>query len=111
MYFIILEKRNHDKKYIKKLIKDNGSEITNQKDKLNEQMRFYQKLYTSNLKRSNNIPEFKEDDQIPKLSEEQKSICDNSLSIEECGNALSKLENNKSPGSDGPIFINYFGQI
>ena len=64
-------------------------------------MRFYQKLYTSNFKHSQNIPEFLEDDQMPKLSEEQKSICDNPLTIEECGNALRRLENNKSQGYDG----------
>ena len=79
---------------------DNGIEITNQKEILNEQMRFYQKLYTSN-KTNVNPSDFLEEDKMPKLSENHKIMCDNPLTIEECGTALSKLENNKSPGSDG----------
>ena len=43
-------------------------EITNQKEILNEQMRFYQKLYTSN-KNNVNTSDFLEEDKMPKLSE------------------------------------------
>ena len=40
-------------------------------------------------------------DDIPKLSESEKSACDEKLSIEECKNALKEMKNNKSPGCDG----------
>ena len=30
-----------------------------------------------------------------------KKICDADITIEECGKALQKLSNNKSPGCDG----------
>ena len=46
-YFINLEKRNYDRKYIKTLITDNGKEITIQKDIVKEQMNFYVKLYAT----------------------------------------------------------------
>ena len=71
-------------------------------------MSFYQKLYTTkNLQNSNNI--FLESENIPTLADELKEQCDLPLSIEECGVALSKLQNNKSPGSDGLTtnFINF----
>ena len=105
-YFINLEKRNYDRKYIKKLIADNGIEITNQKDIVKEQMSFYQNLYTTkNLKNSHS--KFLENENIPKLAKELQEKCDLPLSIEECGVALSKLQNNKSPGSDG-ITTNFY---
>ena len=44
---------------------------------------------------------FLESENIPTLADELKEQCDLPLSIEECGVALSKLQNNKSPGSDG----------
>ena len=40
-------------------------------------------------------------DNIPKLNESDRLICDKLLSLEECTKALKLLPNNKSPGSDG----------
>jgi len=44
---------------------------------------------------------FLENGAIPTLNEEDKTYCDNILSLIECSNALKLLPNNKSPGSDG----------
>ena len=68
---------------------------------MQEQLRFYKQL-------------FKKDDSqqcvnhcsllnlnIPTLSVEDKSKCDNVLTMSECTAALKELPNNKSPGSDG----------
>ena len=46
-YFLNLEKRNYNIKYIKKLVKDNGAEETNPSNILEEQKRFYQNLFCS----------------------------------------------------------------
>ena len=46
-YFLNLEKRNYNTKCIKKLLTDKGS-ITDEKDILKEEKRFYQNLYNSN---------------------------------------------------------------
>ena len=48
-YFLNLEKKNYQVKYIKKLIKDNGTELTNPRDILQEQKQFYSSLYSSKL--------------------------------------------------------------
>ena len=99
-YFINLEKRNYDRKYIKTLITDNGKEITNQKDIVKEQMNFYVKLYaTKHLQQDTG--DYIKTENLPKLDNDLKETCELPLSIEECGVALSKLQNNKSPGSDG----------
>ena len=38
---------------------------------------------------------------IPKLSYDQKNLCERLLSNNECFNALSKFPNRKTPGNDG----------
>ena len=40
-YFLNLEKRNFNNKYIRKLITKNNEEITSLKDIINEEMQFY----------------------------------------------------------------------
>ena len=71
------------KKYTKKLITDNGKEITNQKDIVNEQMNFYEKNYsTRNLQKGNR--DFLITENIPKLAEDLKEKCELPLTIEEC---------------------------
>ena len=37
---------------------------------------------------------------IPKLDKVRKNLCELELTIEECGKALSELENNEFPGAD-----------
>ena len=41
------------------------------------------------------------------LTCEEKTLCESNLSLEEIGNALMSLRNNKSPGADG-LTINFF---
>ena len=51
--FLNLEKRNHVKKHVRKL-KTSGSIITDPFNILSEQKRFYQELYTSQIKKADN---------------------------------------------------------
>ena len=37
----------------------------------------------------------------PKLSDEDKLVCEGKLSMEECQSTLQSMSNGKSPGSDG----------
>ena len=39
--------------------------------------------------------------QIPKLSDDMRSICEVRLPAKECFDCLWSFENNKSPGNDG----------
>ena len=103
-YFLNLEKRNFNIKYIRKLITKDNEEITSLKDIINEEMQFYQDLYTSKSKDEGNISEgqnFFEQNRIPQLPNLEKIMCDEVLTLEEMTKALKLLPNNKSPGSDG----------
>ena len=103
-YFLNLEKRNYDNKYIKTLKKEN-EEISDQKEILEMEQQFYSQLYTTKLNQEKleelNNTNFTSIENIPKLNEEDKSTCEEPLSMEECGKALKELPNNKSPGGDG----------
>ena len=111
-YFLKLETRNKQVKNITKLIDDNEKEITDQNDILQEELDFYRKLYTQ-PKDANNREEIKQfflNEDTPKISEENKTLCDSDISLEEIGRALKELKNGKSPGSDGfpPDFYKFF---
>ena len=103
-YFCNLEKRNYNEKLIYSLKKDDGITITETKDIINEQHKFYSKLYKADPDLSEqHLGKFLDDDNpfLKKLSEEEKLECDSSLSYEECQKYLKQMANNKSPGSDG----------
>ena len=101
-YFFNLEKRNADKKHIKKLISENGNIISNPTEILKAEQHFYRELYSSR-KNSIHSDEAKLffDQDLPQLSNDQKLKCDNDISIKECHDALLTFKNNKSPGNDG----------
>ena len=103
-YFCSLENRHYTEKTIKKLIDDQDQEINNIKEILDEQKRFYEKLYTTNnptISRENENIFFPENENIQKLSELESASMENDLTVGECLNVLAKMKKNKSPGSDG----------
>ena len=86
------------------MIKSDGTEITDPKHIIEEQRRFNEDLYSSKLKNTKdqtNYDEYILTNNLPKLDEELKNLCELELTLEECGKALKQLENNKSPGADG----------
>ena len=99
-FFIQQEKRNYQAKYIR-CLKNESETITNPDKILSEQKLFYKKLYTrkdeSNCLESCTLL----DRDFPQLDITNKAICEEELSVEECGKSLRELPNNKSPGSDG----------
>ena len=70
-YFHNLEKRNYNSTSIKKLITEEGEEITNLEEIIQEQNLFYQKLYTlqyqNNAKTFESEQKFLNNKEIPKL--------------------------------------------
>ena len=93
-YFINLEKRNHVKKHIRKL-DINGFLTTDPLKILNEQKRFYQELYQSINRTSNNsdkISLFLDNLNIPKLSERVKNSCEGKISAAEFYKLLDKFQ-------------------
>ena len=101
-YFLNLEKRNHVKKHMRKL-HNNNSLTTDPTVILAEQKRFYQDLYTSTNKCLNNnaIETFLMNLNIPKLTDEQRDLCEGKIYREECKSILDSFQNNKTPGNDG----------
>ena len=101
-YFLNLENFNFISKNIKELQLDNGTNITNPKDILEEMRRFYQSLYdhkdTKNLEDSN-LSEFPT--KFNKLSEKEKMALDGDISEVELNKHVFNSGANKSPGPDG----------
>ena len=101
-YFYNLEKRNQQKKTVKKLIVD-GQEIEGNKAILKEAKDFYKNLYESkvNPREAKNLEHIFLNDSLPKISEEDKIKCEGAVTLDECWKALKSFEKNKSPGNDG----------
>ena len=100
-YFLNLEKRNYNERYMKSLINSQGLLITEPSEILNEQAKFYEGLYTSSrMDRSQGITFFEICD-IPQLNNEQKQFLENPLTLGEISQALKNMANDKSPGLDG----------
>ena len=122
-----LEKRNYNSKYIKKVIKTNGVEISEPSQILQEQLEFYTNLYKS---RCSGQPNFDlldtfhtigycpiriyywilSNKNIPKLNEVDKQKCDDGLTLEDLTYAINNMALDKSPGADGftTNFYKYF---
>ena len=77
-FFLNLEKRNANSKYIKKLIDKDDKEITELEKIINEEVEYYEDLYTSKVKRTSDIRiienDFLTNKNIPKLNELEKSL-------------------------------------
>jgi len=101
-YFLNIEKRNRVKKHFRKLL-ISGSITTDPYRILSEQKRFYQNLYKTkdSVEASNSIEAFLNSLNIPKLSEEQRQLCEGRISTEECRTIIETFQNNKSLRNDG----------
>ena len=112
-YFNNLEKRNQKKKHITSLVNNDGDKITNPKDILEEEERFFEEIYTSRCMDPNclTFSEFFETENA--LSEEIAKTCEGVMSVHECELALITMENNKTPGTDEltPEFYRYFWNL
>ena len=101
-YFLNLEKRNHVKKHIRKLL-ISGSLNADPFCILSEQNLFYNNLYKTQTKdnaENEDIKKFLTELTIPKLAEESKQSCEGGITAEECKTSLESFQNNKSPGND-----------
>ena len=87
--------------------------ITNPKDILEEEERYFEEVNASR-NTDPNCPIFKEFFEIQNsLSEEIAKTCEGVMSIDECEIALKTMENNKTPGTDGltPEFYRFFWNL
>ena len=109
-FFLNLEKERAVNSLLKKIIV-NDNEIT-EPSKLNfELYTFYQKLFQKSVfKSTNEISQFLEPIQFPKITNEEISICEKDITEDDLFLSLRSMENDKSPGNDGLIkeFYNTF---
>ena len=101
-YLFSLEKSKCQQKTISRLKTADGSFISDQSKILEECRKFYKKLYSKNSAVDpDNFPFFCENDNIPKLNQQQKNSCENDLTENELHKTLKSFSKNKSPGIDG----------
>jgi len=101
-YFINLEKRNQKQKTITKLNCDSNVSITDPKEILQEEETFYRNLYSSCNPTDFSFADiFDNDDNIPKLNDDLKHLCEGLVTSKECLDVLKTMSNNKTPGTDG----------
>ena len=104
-YFCNLEKRHFIDKTIPKLVLNNGHEIDNLQDIIQEQKRYYETLYTSSntsITDEHTQTFFDENNPyINKLSNEDKHELEQDIQELDCLKALENMKNGKSPGLDG----------
>jgi len=79
-YFLNLEKRNHVKKHIGKLV-ISGAITTDLYQILAKQKNFYYNLYKTKAEDTDSIKSFLHNLNIPQLSEEQKLSCEGQITI------------------------------
>ena len=114
-YFYNLEKRNHKKKHITSLTKEDGFVLREDKQILEEEENFYKEIYRSKhvSPESNNFKQFFHPDGLNTLEKEEADSCEGLLTLQECTDALSYFKNDKTPGSDGFTieFYRYFWDV
>ena len=107
-FFLNLEKRNYNNKCITKLTNEADKiELTDPDQILKYEELFYKNLYSNPTKSDDEI-KIEEavadtfvNNTLPKISETDKTKCEEAISLEEIGIALKNLQNGKSSGSDG----------
>ena len=101
-YFLTLEKRNKAKTHIKKLIGNDDDEITDPRKIMLAVEEHFNKFFTpKSYKTEEECFEFLENYPVPKVSESDKKICDQLVTVKECFEALRQMGNSKTPGNDG----------
>ena len=102
-YFLNLENSNKKKTSVRKIFTSKGTLTHDPKKIMNELESYYSNLYAKNsYTNSVTISAFiKDSNQIPKLSENLRNICEGKLGYGECYNVLHTFQKNKSPGNDG----------
>ena len=101
-YFFNLENRNFINKTMTKLIENDGTEVTETKEVLKCQRKFYENLYNENLIDADDVPitEIIGENEN-KLTIEESEKLEGDIKIDELSNALKNMKNEKSPGLDG----------
>ena len=96
-FFFSLEKSKYKKKTMSRLVKDNGQVVTDPKGILDEQYKFYEKLY----KRDDSVKFKLYNEKGNKLKAQDYDIMESNITYEEMTNAVKQLKKQVTPGPDG----------
>jgi len=99
-YFCNLEKRNYVNKTIKE-IEVEGRRINSQTEIIEEQRKFYEKLYRDKNTDCHLTDEVLKNLHIKKLTSEQAETLEGPITYKELSSIVKEMKNNKSPGLDG----------
>ena len=114
-YFLNLEKRNKAKSHVCTIITENNSEISEPQAILLRIKEFYSTLYKRcSNKGEEECLEYLKTLKIPKLRDVERESCEGLLTKKECWDALQRMKNDKSPGSDGltkEFYVCFFNEI
>ena len=98
--------------HIRKLIDSSGAEVTEPKFVLKHVKRFYSALCKRRaFKTEEECFKYLESINVPQLNEFDRNRCEGIITKRECWDALSSMNNNKSPGNDGlskEVYICFF---
>ena len=102
-FFLNLENRNRSKSCVRKIhLGDTNSKTTSNPDLIMKELNnYYSRLYSDPGYDNNDLAEFCNSSNIPKLTNELKILCEGRLSNSECFKSLQTFKNNKTPGNDG----------
>ena len=96
-YFFSLEKARYNAKTCYKLIDDKGDEIVTPEGILEEERKFYEKLYEKDHGVHFNLPNI----YGVHVPQEERQKQQEQITLEQLGIALKTMNNNKTPGQDG----------
>ena len=114
-YFLNLEKRDKAKSHVRKIITENNSEIREPQEILLHIKEFYLTLYKRrSTEGEEECLEYSKTLKIPKLSDVERLSYEGLLTKKECWDALQRMKNDKSPGSDGltkTFYVCFFNEV
>ena len=115
-YLSSLQTKEYTDKTIKKLVKENGSILTDQKAILDEVQAFYRNLFKKQYQNVDlqSLDQWKASRYLKKLSSEQSDTLEHEITIKELSDALKNMKNGKTPGIDGfpaEFFKVFWGQL
>ncbi|GFS17878.1 Pol-like protein [Elysia marginata] len=103
-FFLSLEKSRSSGNTIHSIIKENGDEVTSEREVLREIRKYYETLYKENTDQKEIIQRCKNLTQnlnIPQLNEDKKDATEAEFTEEEIAVALKSTKNGSAPGPDG----------
>ncbi len=100
-FFLNLENKTQNNNTVKFIRNSNGQYVENNSEMFHEMCTYYEKLYKSKEIKDDCISQYLDDVNCNNLSQNEKSMCDATPTMEECKNAVFCMKKGKSPGSDG----------